>query len=182
MFWLFFESKQMRILGIDPGLHITGWGVIDYDGYHLKHVSHGTIVTKADDSVSFRLNKIYKGLSDVVEDFSPKEVGIEQVFVNSNPSSSLKLGMARGAAICCAGVLGMPVSEYTPNKVKKSVVGVGHATKDQVSAMVQILLNCGTVKLDAADALAIAICHAHNRTISDCKISNNVFLRSGTYD
>ena len=172
----------MRILGIDPGLHITGWGVVDYDGYHLKHVSHGTIVTKPDDSISFRLNKIYKELSNVVEDFSPKEVGIEQVFVNSNPNSSLKLGMARGAAICCAGVLGLPVSEYTPNKVKKSVVGVGHATKDQVSAMVQILLNCGTVKLDAADALAIAICHAHNRTISDYKISNNISLRSGTYD
>ena len=167
----------MRILGIDPGLHITGWGVIDYDGYHLKHVSHGTIVTKPEDYISFRLNKIYKDLSNVIEDFSPTEVGIEQVFVNSNPNSSLKLGMARGAAICCAGVLGLSVSEYTPNKVKKSVVGVGHATKDQVSTMVQILLNCGTVKLDAADALAIAICHAHNRGIS-----NNVSLRSGTYD
>ena len=165
----------MRILGIDPGLHITGWGVTDYDGYHLKYISHGTIVTKADASISFRLNKIYKDLSDVVGKFSPTEVGVEQVFVNSNPNSSLKLGMARGAAICCVGVLGLTVFEYTPNKVKKSVVGVGHATKDQVSAMVQILLNCGMVKLDAADALAIAICHAHNRGISNS-------LRSGTYD
>ncbi len=167
----------MRILGIDPGLHITGWGVIDYDGYHLKHISHGTIVTKAENAISFRLNEIYKGLSNVVEEFSPTEVGIEQVFVNSNPNSSLKLGMARGTAICCVGVLGLSVSEYTPNKVKKSVVGVGHATKDQVSAMVQILLNCSAVKLDAADALAIAICHSHNRGIS-----NNAYLRSGTYD
>ena len=155
----------MRILGIDPGLHITGWGVIDYDGYHLKYVAHGTITTQADDNISHRLNKIYKGISDVVEDFSPCEVGIEQVFVNSNPNSSLKLGMARGTAICCAGVLGLNVFEYTPNKVKKSVVGVGHATKDQISTMVQILLNCGSVKLDAADALAIAICHAHNRNV-----------------
>ena len=161
----YFESKQMRILGIDPGLHITGWGVVDYDGYHLKHVSHGIITTKANAPISFKLNKIYRDLSGVVEEFLPAEVGIEQVFVNNNPSSSLKLGMARGTAICCAGVLGLSVAEYTPNKVKKSVVGVGHATKDQVSTMVQILLNCGTVKLDAADALAIAICHAHNRGI-----------------
>ena len=115
----YFGSEQMRILGIDPGLHITGWGVVDYDGYHLKYVSHGTIVTKSDDSIGFRLNKIYKELSNVIEDFSPTEVGIEQVFVNSNPNSSLKLGMARGTAICCAGVLGLSISEYTPNKVKK---------------------------------------------------------------
>lgn len=153
----------MRILGIDPGLHITGWGVINYDGYHLKYVAHGTIVTKPEFGISQRLTQIYKELSNVVEDYGPNEVGIEEIFVNSNPSSSLKLGMARGAAICCAGVLGLKVSEYTPNKIKKSVVGVGHASKDQVSAMVQILLNCGTVKLDAADALAVAICHAHNR-------------------
>lgn len=161
----YFESIQMRILGIDPGLHVTGWGVVDYDGYHLKYISHGTITTKSDDSIGFRLNKIYKELSNVIENFSPVEVGIEQVFVNNNPNSSLKLGMARGAAICCVGVLGLSVSEYTPNKVKKAVVGVGHATKDQVSTMVQVLLNCETVKSDAADALAIAICHAHNRGI-----------------
>ena len=159
----------MRILGIDPGLHITGWGVIDYDGYHLKYIAHGTIVTKADEEIGFRLNKIYKELSDVVEDYAPQEVGIEQVFVNSNPSSSLKLGMARGAAVCCAGVLGLKIFEYTPNKVKKSVVGVGHASKDQISMMIQVLLNCGTIKLDAADALAIAICHAHNRgAVNNC--------------
>ena len=167
----------MRILGIDPGLHITGWGVIDYDGYHLKYVSHGTIVTQPADHINLRLNKIYKELSNFIEDFSPNEASIEQVFVNNNPNSSLKLGMARGAAICCAGVLELPVFEYTPNKVKKSVVGVGHATKDQVSTMVQILLNCGPVKLDAADALAIAICHAHNN-----QILNNIAVRSGTND
>ena len=154
----------MRILGIDPGLHITGWGVINYDGYHLKYVAHGAIVTKPEHLISNRLTQIYKELSNVVEDYGPNEVGIEEIFVNSNPSSSLKLGMARGAAICCAGVLGLKVSEYTPNKIKKSVVGAGHATKDQISAMVQILLNCGTVKLDAADALAVAICHAHSQT------------------
>ncbi len=154
----------MRILGIDPGLGITGWGVIDYDGYHLKYINHGTIVTNAKNDISERLNQIYKEMSNIIEEFSPDEVSIEEVFVNNNPHSSLKLGMARGAAICCAGVLGLRVFEYTPNKVKKSVVGVGFASKEQISSMVQILLNCGTVKADAADALAIAICHAHNKT------------------
>lgn len=152
-----------RILGIDPGLHITGWGVIDYDGYRLKHVAHGTIITESDDHISRRLNKIYQSLSDVVEEYSPHEAGIEQVFVNMNPSSSLKLGMARGTAICCIGVMGLSVAEYTPNAIKKAVVGVGHATKDQISMMVQRLLNCDAVRADAADALAIAICHAHHR-------------------
>lgn len=153
-----------RILGIDPGLHITGWGVIDYDGYHLKYVAHGTIVTFASDDISQRLNVVYQELSDVIEQYSPDEVSIEQVFVNMNPSSSLKLGMARGAAICCVGVMSIPIKEYTPNAVKKAVVGSGHASKDQISMMVQRLLSCGNVKADSADALAIAICHAHNRT------------------
>jgi crossover junction endodeoxyribonuclease RuvC len=152
-----------RILGIDPGLHITGWGVIDYDGFHLKYVSHGTIVSQPSDGISLRLGNIFKGLSDIIEEYSPKEVGMEEVFVNKNPISSLKLGMARGTAICCAGVLGLKVFEYGANKVKKSVVGVGHASKDQVSIMVQKLLNCGNIKADAADALAVAICHAHHK-------------------
>lgn len=151
-----------RILGVDPGLHITGWGIIDYDGFKLTHISHGTITTVADEHISHRLNKIYQSLSDVIEEYSPHEASIEQVFVNVNPSSSLKLGMARGTAICCIGVMGLSVSEYTPNAIKKSVVGVGHATKDQISTMVQRLLNCRDVRADAADALAIAICHAHH--------------------
>ncbi|MDR0968384.1 MAG: crossover junction endodeoxyribonuclease RuvC [Holosporaceae bacterium] len=153
-----------RILGIDPGLHITGWGVIDYDGFYLKHVAHGTIASSPSENIASRLGRIFKELSDVVERYSPEEAGIEEVFVNSNSFSSLKLGMARGAAICCLGVLGLKVCEYAPNKIKKSVVGTGRATKDQVSVMVQKLLNCGDVKLDAADALAIAICDAHHKT------------------
>jgi crossover junction endodeoxyribonuclease RuvC len=111
-----------------------------------------------------RLSAIFKELSDVVEKYSPNEAGIEEVFVNKNSFSSLKLGMARGAAICCVGVLGLKVCEYAPNKIKKTVVGTGHATKEQVSMMVQRLLACGGVKLDAADALAVAICHAHHKT------------------
>ncbi|MDR2794686.1 MAG: crossover junction endodeoxyribonuclease RuvC [Holosporaceae bacterium] len=153
-----------RILGIDPGLHRTGWGIVDYDGFHLKYVAHGVIISDSADKIEVRLGYIYKMLSNVIEENTPTEVGIEQVFVNNNPMSSLKLGMARGVAICVASVMDLAVTEYTPNKIKKSVVGSGHATKDQVSIMVQKLLNCGSVKLDAADALAIAICHAHHAT------------------
>jgi crossover junction endodeoxyribonuclease RuvC len=153
-----------RILGLDPGLHITGWGIVNYDDFHLGYVAHGTIVTSAVDEISSRLSYIFKQLSDIIEKYSPQEVGIENVFVNKNPESSLKLGMARGAAICCVGVLGLKIAEYTPNKIKKSIVGSGHATKDQVSLMVQKLLNCSSVKLDAADALATAVCHAHHKT------------------
>ena len=156
---------MVRILGIDPGLHITGWGIIDYDGFRLQHISHGTIISKPSEEISERLGNLFKKLSDIVEMHSPNEIGIEQVFVNNNPHSSLKLGMARGTAICVPGIMGLKVAEYTPNKIKKTVVGSGHATKDQVSAMVQKLLNCGLVKLDAADALAIAICHAHHRSM-----------------
>jgi crossover junction endodeoxyribonuclease RuvC len=154
----------MKILGIDPGLHITGWGIIDYDGLHLKYVDCGIIVTNASDELGSRLGHIHKQLHGIVEKYSPQEVGIEEVFVNKNPISSLKLGMARGVAICCISLLELKASEYSPNKIKKSIVGTGHATKDQISMMVQKLLNCGSVKLDAADALAIAICHAHHST------------------
>ncbi|MDR0581303.1 MAG: crossover junction endodeoxyribonuclease RuvC [Holosporaceae bacterium] len=153
-----------RILGIDPGLHITGWGIVDFDGFHLKYVAYGTITTLPSENIGSRLSNIFKKLSNIIEEYSPTEVGIEDVFVNKNPLSSLKLGMARGATICCAGVLGLSIHEYTPNKIKKSVVGTGHATKEQISIMIQKLLNCGNVKLDAADALAVAICHAHHKT------------------
>lgn len=157
----------VRILGIDPGLHITGFGVVDFDGFRLKHVVHGTIVSETSLTVSGRLSNVFKKLSDVIEDYAPNEAAIEQVFVNVNPLSSLKLGMARGVAICVPSIMGVPVSEYTPNKIKKTVVGVGHASKDQISMMVEKLLNCKGVKLDAADALAIAICHAHHRNINN---------------
>jgi crossover junction endodeoxyribonuclease RuvC len=154
-----------KILGIDPGLQITGWGIVDFDGYRLKHISHGTIASKSSECIEDRLSRIFTGLSNVIETSFPQEVSIERVFVNSNPISSLKLGMARGVAICVPGIFKLKVFEYMPNKVKKTVVGVGHASKDQIAMMVQKLLNldCKTIKLDAADALAIAICHAHNR-------------------
>lgn len=155
---------MVRILGIDPGLHITGWGVIEYSGFHLKYVSHGTIISKATESISLRLSNIFKQLSVVIDENSPEEIGIEQIFVNSNPVSSLKLGMARGVAICASGMKNLTVTEYPANKIKKTVVGSGHATKEQIAIMVQRLLNCENIKADAADALAIAICHAHHST------------------
>lgn len=157
------NNSIVRILGIDPGLHITGFGIIDFDGFRLKHISHGTIVTKTSDECADRLAHVFRKLSDIIEEYAPNEAGIEQVFVNSNPASSLKLGMARGVAMCVPSIMNLRVTEYTPNKIKKTVVGSGHATKDQISIMVQKLLNCEPVKLDAADALAIAICHAHHR-------------------
>ncbi|MDR0555447.1 MAG: crossover junction endodeoxyribonuclease RuvC [Holosporaceae bacterium] len=158
-----------RILGIDPGLHITGWGIVDYNGFLLKHIDNGTIVSSSEEEIGSRLSHIFKKLSDIIEKYNPEEASIEDVFVNKNPFSSLKLGMARGTAICCVGVLGLKIHEYTPNKIKKSVVGTGHATKEQVLIMVQKLLSCGRVKLDAADALAVAVCHAHHKTLYTVK-------------
>ncbi|MDR3151290.1 MAG: crossover junction endodeoxyribonuclease RuvC [Holosporaceae bacterium] len=151
-----------RILGIDPGLHITGWGAVDYDGYHLKYVAHGVIKTDPAIEIERRLGDIYRGLSDVIEKVAPQEVSVEQVFVNNNPASSLKLGMARGVVLCVANIMGLKTFGYPPNAIKKSVVGSGHATKEQSSSMVRKLLNCGEVKHDAADALSAAICHAHH--------------------
>jgi crossover junction endodeoxyribonuclease RuvC len=151
-----------RILGIDPGLHITGWGAVDYDGYHLKYVAHGVIKTDQAVEIERRLGDIYRKLSEVIEKVAPQEVSVEQIFVNSNPASSLKLGMARGVALCVANIMGLKTFGYTPNAIKKTVVGSGHATKEQVSSMVKKLLNCGEVKHDAADALSVAICHAHS--------------------
>ncbi|MDR2724271.1 MAG: crossover junction endodeoxyribonuclease RuvC [Holosporaceae bacterium] len=158
-----------RILGIDPGLHITGWGMIDYDGFRLRYKSHGSIISHSSEDLGSRLSYIFKILSNIIEEHDPEEVSVEEVFVNKNPFSSLKLGMARGAAICCAGVFGLKIYEYTPNKVKKTIVGMGHASKEQVSIMVQKLLNCGNVKSDEADALAVAVCHAHHRTFYTVK-------------
>ncbi|MDR3156031.1 MAG: crossover junction endodeoxyribonuclease RuvC [Holosporaceae bacterium] len=151
-----------RIIGIDPGLHVTGWGVIDYDGLRLSHVAHGSIVSDSSTELSARLGGIYRKLHDVLEKTSPDEASIENIFVNGNPFSSLKLGMARGVAICVTNMMGVKLFEYAPNAIKKTVVGVGHAFKDQVTTMVQTLLNCNVVKQDAADALAVAICHAHH--------------------
>ena len=151
----------MRILGIDPGLRITGFGVIDQQGQQLHYVASGCIKTPAGE-LPERLKVILDSLRVVIAQHKPDQVAIEKVFVNVNPQSTLLLGQARGAAICAAVLADLPVGEYTALQVKQAVVGNGHAEKEQVQLMVQRLLKLsGTPSPDAADALACAICHAH---------------------
>ena len=156
--------EKIRIIGLDPGLRNTGWGVIDVWGNTLVHIAHGVVHSITEESFTQRLLQLFQGISKVIEQFSPDEAAVEETFVNKNPLSTLKLGMARGVVLLVPSHYALSVAEYSANRVKKTVVGVGHATKDQVAAMVQLLLpKMGKVKLDAADALAVAICHAHFR-------------------
>lgn len=156
-----------RILGIDPGLRLTGFGVIEKHGEKLAYVASGTIKTttgKGEDieDLPSRLKIILESLSEVILTYQPEQVAVEKVFVNVNPQSTLLLGQARGAAISAAVIKNLPVAEYTALQVKQSVVGNGHAAKEQVQEMVKRLLNLpATPKPDSADALACAICHAH---------------------
>lgn len=160
-------STSTRILGLDPGLRITGWGLIDVDGAHLSHVDHGILTSRDTDPLPQRLNSLYTQLIHLIQTTSPDEAAVEEIFVNKNPSSALKLGLARGMALLAPAHQGLSVHEYAANTVKKSVVGVGHADKTQVAMMVGHLLpKSGGVTKDAADALAVAICHAHHRTLS----------------
>jgi crossover junction endodeoxyribonuclease RuvC len=154
----------MRLIGFDPGLRNTGWGVIAVDGNRLKHIGDGVVHTDAKLSLAERLLQLQIGLTDVLTRFQPNEAAVEETFVNSNAVSTLKLGQARGIALLVPASQGLPVAEYTPNAVKKTVVGSGHAAKEQVQMMVKTLLpGCEIKTADAADALAIAICHAHHR-------------------
>ncbi|MBI1943907.1 MAG: crossover junction endodeoxyribonuclease RuvC [Betaproteobacteria bacterium] len=151
----------MKILGIDPGLRITGFGVIEKNGNRLEYVTSGCVRSGAGE-LATRLKCILEGISEVIAASRPQEVAIEKVFVNVNPQSTLALGQARGTAICAAVIAGLPVAEYTALQVKQSVVGKGHAGKQQVQHMVRRLLALqGDPSPDAADALACAICHAH---------------------
>lgn len=153
----------IRILGIDPGLGVTGYGVVEKQGSVLAYVASGRIVSNDKEPLSARLCTILDGLNEVIASFGPVEVAVEQVFVNVNPHSTLLLGQARGAAICAAVLAHLPVAEYTALQVKQAVVGQGHARKEQVQEMVKRLLNLpGYPGADAADALACAICHAHS--------------------
>lgn len=154
-----------RVLGLDPGLQHTGWGIIDVDGNRLSHVAHGTVSTGASLSLAGRLVQLYEGVLEVIRDHSPMEAAVEETFVNKNPASTLKLGQARGVVVFTPASEGLAVAEYTPNLVKKTVVGTGHAQKEQVQMMIRTLLpGCDLKGADAADALAVAICHAHHRT------------------
>jgi len=151
-----------RILGLDPGLQRTGWGVIDVDGHRTSYVAHGIVASQKNDPLAARLNQIYTGLCDVLETHEPNEAAVEETFVNKNAASTLKLGEARGVVLLAPAHKGLAVGEYSANRIKKSVVGNGHADKNQVITMVKhILPKCGELTSDAADALAVAICHAH---------------------
>lgn len=156
----------MRILGIDPGLRVTGFGVIDADGTRLRYVASGVIRVPGG-SLPPRLKSIHDGIADVVAEYRPGSAVAEIVFVNVNPQSTLLLGQARGAAITALVARGLPVHEYTALQVKQAVVGYGRAAKSQVQHMVQRLLSLpGVPSTDAADALACAICHAHAATMN----------------
>ncbi|MCA0318122.1 MAG: crossover junction endodeoxyribonuclease RuvC [Proteobacteria bacterium] len=158
-------SGTIRILGLDPGLRRTGWGVIDVTGNRLGFVACGTVTSDDKAALALRLAQIYRGISDVLAAWTPDEAAVEQTFVNKDATATLKLGQARGIAMVVPALAGLPVAEYEPNKVKKSVVGAGHADKNQIQMMIGILLPKADPKtMDAADALAIAITHAHHRT------------------
>lgn len=153
----------MRVIGLDPGLRRTGWGVIDAVGARLSHVAHGAIESDDRADVPSRLVQIYEGLSAIIAEYDPAEAAVEETLVNRNASSTLKLGVARGVALLTPALTGLPVAQYLPMIVKKAVVGNGHADKEQVQMMVRRLLpGCEIRSADAADALAVAICHAHN--------------------
>ena len=156
----------MRLIGLDPGLRNTGWGVIAVQGNRLTYVADGVVRSNAKRPLAQRLMELRDGLAAVIREHQPDEAAVEETFVNANPASTLKLGQARGVALLVPAEFGLPVGEYPPNLVKKTVVGSGHAAKEQIQMMVQTLLpGCRVTSADAADALAIAICHAQHRRV-----------------
>jgi len=157
-------TATIRILGVDPGLRATGWGVVAITGNALAFIASGTVKAPLDGELAQRLVAIHDGLAKVVSAWMPDEAAVEQTFVNRDASATLKLGAARGIALLVPAQAGLAVAEYAPNAIKKAIVGAGHAEKGQIRAMVRVLLPRATFDSDhAADALAIAICHAHHR-------------------
>jgi len=154
-----------RLIGLDPGLRITGWGIIDVDGSRLRHVADGVVRSAHDGALADRLHALFDGVARVIEEWGPHEAALEETFVNKNPASTLKLGQARGAVMLAPARAGLTVTEYAPTAVKKAVVAAGRADKAQIAAMVKMLLpGAAPSTPDAGDALAVAICHAHHRT------------------
>jgi crossover junction endodeoxyribonuclease RuvC len=165
-------ASMVRIIGIDPGLRRCGWGIIESEGNRLRYVACGTLTPRTDMSLAERLAELHSGLRALIELHRPDEAAVEETFVNAGARSALQLGQARGVALMTPASMGLPVGEYAANLVKKSVVGTGHAEKAQVQLMIKTLLPAADFKgADAADALAIAICHAHHRTIAALRIS-----------
>ncbi|WP_062012211.1 crossover junction endodeoxyribonuclease RuvC [Aureimonas sp. AU4] len=159
-----YQERVIRIIGIDPGLRRMGWGVVETVGNSLRFVASGTVTSEGDDDLAIRLRQLHDGLQAVMADHRPHEAAVEQTFVNKDAVATLKLGQARGIAMLVPALAGLPVAEYAPNAVKKAVIGVGHGEKQQIHMMVKVLMPKATFNTsDAADALAIAICHAHHR-------------------
>ena len=158
------REAAIRILGLDPGLRRTGWGVVLVDGTRLAYVASGVVTSSDALSLAERLKQLHDGLADMLGHVSPDEVAVEETFVNTNAQATLKLGHARAVSLLVPALAGLPVGEYSANLVKKTVVGTGHADKRQIQAMVKVLLpKADPASADAADALAIAITHAHHR-------------------
>ena len=158
--------NSVRVLGIDPGSRFTGWGVIDGDGRRSVHVASG-VLRLGDGDFATRLRAVFDGVTALVAEYRPQEIAIERVFVARNAGSALKLGQARGAAICAALADGLPLAEYAPREIKLAVVGTGTASKEQVQHMMRMILKLTTPpQADQADALAVALCHAHSRTLA----------------
>lgn len=164
-------TTTIRIIGIDPGLRNTGWGVVESQGSSLRFVAAGTVKSNSKADLASRLCQIHDGLADVLHEYTPHEAAVENTFVNNNAASTLKLGQARGIAMLVPARAGLLVAEYAPNAVKKAVIGVGHGDKTQIKLMVNMLLPKAKYDSDdAADALAIAICHAHHRGGTSARI------------
>ena len=158
------NDRTIRIIGIDPGLRRTGWGIIESDGVRLAYVASGLITSDAENDLAYRLREIYEGIVGVIATWKPAEAAVEETFVNENPRATLKLGQARGMALLAPAMKGLKVAEYPPNLIKKTVVGAGHADKKQIQMMVGFLLPKARFEsADEADALAIAICHSNHR-------------------
>ncbi|ODN69302.1 crossover junction endodeoxyribonuclease RuvC [Methylobrevis pamukkalensis] len=165
-------NETTRIIGIDPGLRRTGWGVIDVLGNSVRFVASGLVTSDAKDDLAARLCQLHDGLDTVVHAYAPHEAAIEQTFVNKDAGATLKLGQARGIALLVPARRGLVIAEYAPNAVKKAVVGAGHAEKIQIRMMVKVLMPKATFDSDdAADALAIALTHAHHRGSATARIA-----------
>ena len=157
-------SETIRIVGIDPGLRRTGWGVVEAQGNALRFIGAGTVRSDDKGELAVRLCQLHDGLVEVLTAFAPDEAAVEQTFVNKDGAATLKLGQARGIAMLVPARAGLAVAEYAPNAIKKAVIGVGHGDKKQIHMMVKVLMPKAVFDTDdAADALAIAICHAHHR-------------------
>ncbi|MBV6633431.1 MAG: crossover junction endodeoxyribonuclease RuvC [Alphaproteobacteria bacterium] len=161
-------TGPVRILGLDPGLRRTGWGIVSAEGNRLSYIAAGAITPPTDGSLASRLSALFDALLKLINDYTVDEAAVEETFVNKNPAATLKLGQARGVVLLAPANAGLSVAEYAPNLVKKSVVGAGHADKTQIQHMVKTLLpgvdfGPASTASDVADALAVAICHAHHR-------------------